>query len=77
MAIKRNYDEYESRIRDSLAAAWKFFERYKRPRTKADWDLIAVGMGDYRDIFTSDLIICVVDELEREYAHSMGRKETV
>jgi hypothetical protein len=31
-------------------------------------------LGDYRDSFTSDLIIVVVDELEREYKHEITRR---
>lgn len=59
-----------------MAAAWAFFEKHKQPRTAADWDIIAVNMGEYRDALTSDLIICMVDELDREYNHAMNRKGT-
>jgi hypothetical protein len=71
------HDEYTEKIRASMAAAYRFFERHKQPRTTADWDCIGISLGAYRDSFTQDLIICVVDELEREYTHEMGRGESV
>lgn len=71
---KREYDEYESRISESFAAAWRFFEKHQKPRTVADWDILTIALGSYRDKFTKDLIIVVVDELEREYAHEMTRR---
>jgi hypothetical protein len=77
MASIVEYDEYTTKVRGSLATAWKFFERYKRPRTNSDWDALTIALGDYRDAFTSDLIVCVVDELEREYKHAMARKTSI
>jgi hypothetical protein len=74
--MTKGYDEYTERIRTCFASAYVFFEKHKKPRTNADWDLIALHLGDYRDIFTSDLIIAVVDELERECHHAMTRRLT-
>jgi len=74
---KRAYNEHESQIRACFAAAWAFFEKHKQPRSKFDWDLIALDLGNYRDNFTSDLIIAVVDEMERECNHEMARRSTL
>jgi hypothetical protein len=68
------YDEYAARISESFAAAWRFFEKHRNPRTSADWDRLTIALSDYRDTFTSDLIIVVVDELEREYKHEITRR---
>jgi len=74
---KRAYNEHESQIRGCFASAWAFFDKHKQPRSKADWDLIALDLGNYRDSFTSDLIIAVVDEMERECNHEMTRRPTL
>jgi hypothetical protein len=75
--MAKQYDEYTSRIRESFSAAFIFFKQHKKPRTAADWDRIALSLGDYRDEFTSDLIIAVVDEMERESNHELTRRMTV
>jgi len=71
---QKEYDEYEYRISESFAAAWRFFERYQKPRTVADWDRVTIALGEYRDKFTKDLIVVVVDEIEREYNHETTRR---
>jgi len=71
-----SFDEHESKVRESLVSAWRFFKQHKKPRTNSDWDKIAIALGEYRDDLTSDLIICLTDEIDREYNHAMNRPGT-
>ena len=68
------FDEYDERIKFSLDAAYAFFKAHKRPRDANDWDRIDLALNDYRDVFTSDLIMAVVDELQKESDHAKKRK---
>jgi|GEM_PF-5977566 len=59
---------YQQQIRSCFRQAYDFFDTHKHVRTKKDWENIARSLGKFDDenIFTRNLIVVVVKELERE-----------
>jgi len=64
------YTPYQQYIRQCLADVYRFLDTHKQPRTNEDWAAIAETLKQYKDPFTSSLLIACVNELEREYTAS-------
>lgn len=62
-----NCTQYQQRIRECFAQAFRFFDNHKHARTDADWERVTTDLAAFKDPPTVDLVISVVKELEREY----------
>jgi len=60
------YSEYQIRIRQCFADAYRFFDEHKCARTADDWNTIAESLSKYTDPFTAELVSASLKELRRE-----------
>lgn len=67
--MDKKADEHRQNVRYQFAQAYRFFEKHIQPRTDADWDAIAADLAQYRPPLVADLIVALIDEMEREYNH--------
>ena len=70
------YTPYQHHIRECFAAAYRFLDEHKHARTNDDWERIstAVSLRKDTDPLMIDLIVAVMNELEREYNAATGKE---
>ena len=51
----------------AIDKAWQFFMKNENPKTDEDWDVIVSELEQFKTPLEIDLMLAVVNELERTY----------